>query len=403
MNRAQGFAEQGAQVVWTAGIASTTVVQASAPYATIRVYLTGTTTLATIFSDNQVPPTPMANPFQANQFGYWFFYAPDGRYDVMIVAEAEGWTWTIGDVYLQDLYSWGRDVNANGHNLSNVGQLTGNSAVLNSATIGSLNANQATIGSLNANSAHLSSIQVDTCILWENAAGWYSACIGADGSLLFSNSNQPVLLLTHDGLVGVGMVIPQAELEVGGMIRVGGLFSHLTTGSGLELGYQPAPNQLGIVQAYDRTAHAWLPIVIDGSLTQLNPNSGGNVTMCLQGGNVGIGTGEAGPLAKFEAAGTIRITNDIPVPGSGQGLELGYQTFPPLGIVQAYDRTAGQWIPIVIDGNGVDINPNTTGNLQLCRGGGNVGIGGAFGNFKLDVNGDINLTGSIRRNGVVIL
>ena len=73
MERAQGFAQQGARVVWTAGVSSTTLVQETAPYATITVYITGTTTLATIYSDNQVPPTHMGNPFTANADGYWFF------------------------------------------------------------------------------------------------------------------------------------------------------------------------------------------------------------------------------------------------------------------------------------------------------------------------------------------
>lgn len=118
MQRAQGFAQQGSQVVWTAGRASATLVQESAPYATIRVYLTGTTTLATIYSDNQIPPTPMANPFTADENGYWFFYAPHGRYDVMI--EADPWTWTIGDILLGDGSSWSADQDAGAHWLNNL-------------------------------------------------------------------------------------------------------------------------------------------------------------------------------------------------------------------------------------------------------------------------------------------
>ena len=98
MQRAQGFAQKGGQVVWTAGHASATLVQESAPYATITVYLTGATTLAALYSDNQTPPTPMGNPFTADENGHWFFYAPDGRYDVMIAAD--NWAWTIGDIML---------------------------------------------------------------------------------------------------------------------------------------------------------------------------------------------------------------------------------------------------------------------------------------------------------------
>jgi hypothetical protein len=424
MQRAQGFAEQGARVVWTAGIHSVTLVQESAPFATITVYLNGTTTLATLFSDNQTPPTPMANPFTANENGYWFFYAPDGCYDVMI--RAEEWVWTIGDLCLQDLYSWGKDVQANGHSLLGVGTVQTNLLIANTAQINSLTAGTAQIASLHANSltadaAQIGSLQansitspsitspsfhVQNCITFENPAGRMSICIDSNASLVISDASQTVMLIDQQGHVGIGTVVPQSQLEVGGTIRVTGQSDIPASGSGLELVYQPSP-QLGIVQAYDRTAHAWLPIVMDASLVQLNSNTGGNVTMCLAGGNVGVRV--PAPLAVFEAAGTIRITDDLPVPGPGQGLELAYQRPSPttgaLGIVQAYDRTAGQWLPLNIDGVDVDINSNTiTGNVSFCRGGGNVGIGiaGAAGGWRLDVNGDINCSGQFRVNGVPI-
>ena len=122
MQRAQGFAMQGDRVVFTNGSASTTLVQESAPFAGITAYLTGTTTLATLYSDNQIPPTPMANPFTANADGYWFFYAIDGRYDVLI--ESPDWSWTIGDVLLQDGGRWTADQNANGHRLNDLGGIS---------------------------------------------------------------------------------------------------------------------------------------------------------------------------------------------------------------------------------------------------------------------------------------
>lgn len=52
------------------------------PAATINVYYAGTVVAATIYSDNLVPPTVRANPFTADADGYFYFYAPDGRYDV---------------------------------------------------------------------------------------------------------------------------------------------------------------------------------------------------------------------------------------------------------------------------------------------------------------------------------
>lgn len=52
------------------------------PGATINVYYAGTVVAVPIYSDNLVPPTVRANPFTADPDGYFYFYAPDGRYDV---------------------------------------------------------------------------------------------------------------------------------------------------------------------------------------------------------------------------------------------------------------------------------------------------------------------------------
>lgn len=98
--QARGFCEQGAKVVVTSGINSTTKVQASYPSCTVTVYLTGTLTLATIYSDNS--NTPKANPFTANSSGYWFWYAANSRYDVTLSGGGLASPWTISDILLAD-------------------------------------------------------------------------------------------------------------------------------------------------------------------------------------------------------------------------------------------------------------------------------------------------------------
>lgn len=67
---------------------------------TITVKLKGTGTNATIFADDLHPtPTPKANPFVADQYGYWFFYAADGRYDVLVSGGTPAvLNYTLGDV-----------------------------------------------------------------------------------------------------------------------------------------------------------------------------------------------------------------------------------------------------------------------------------------------------------------
>ncbi len=72
------------------------------PSATVAVYLAGTLSLASLFSDNLGTPTPLANPLTANPTtGYFGFYAADGRYDITISkAGATSYSWS--DVLLND-------------------------------------------------------------------------------------------------------------------------------------------------------------------------------------------------------------------------------------------------------------------------------------------------------------
>src|SRR5579864_7951422 len=83
------FCQIGAKPVVTQGLNSFTLVQSSYPKCTVTVYLTGTLTLATVFS------TPgggaLANPFQANNDGSFLFFASSSAcYDVTTSASTSG-------------------------------------------------------------------------------------------------------------------------------------------------------------------------------------------------------------------------------------------------------------------------------------------------------------------------
>lgn len=66
--------------------------------ATVNVYLKATLTPATIYADDHVPPTPLANPLTADNNGFFFFYAHDGRYDVRL---------SLGTPHISIPYTWG--------------------------------------------------------------------------------------------------------------------------------------------------------------------------------------------------------------------------------------------------------------------------------------------------------
>jgi hypothetical protein len=77
------YCQRGGQKVVTQGLQSAGTYQRTFQSCMLHVYLAGTTTLATLYSDNLTPAsTPLANPFTAASDGFFFFYAAAGRYDV---------------------------------------------------------------------------------------------------------------------------------------------------------------------------------------------------------------------------------------------------------------------------------------------------------------------------------
>src|SRR5215471_8304070 len=85
--RIQGWCERGGQPivapVTVGGPPQTVNVQRSFPTCSVSVFITGSGgTFATIFSNNT--GTVLANPFQADTFGFWAFFVGNGTYDVQI-------------------------------------------------------------------------------------------------------------------------------------------------------------------------------------------------------------------------------------------------------------------------------------------------------------------------------
>jgi hypothetical protein len=102
--RAAGYCEKGGVQLAIAGnlsLPTSPKIQASYPSCTATVYLSGTTTLATIYSDGNL--TAKANPFSADSNGYWFFYASLGHYDVQLSGGGITTPFTVADVLVQDL------------------------------------------------------------------------------------------------------------------------------------------------------------------------------------------------------------------------------------------------------------------------------------------------------------
>jgi len=75
----------------------------SFPRCTVTVYITGSGgTKASLFSSNQPSPVALSNPFSADQFGRWGFYAANGDYDVQISGAGLPVPYTFGGIALLD-------------------------------------------------------------------------------------------------------------------------------------------------------------------------------------------------------------------------------------------------------------------------------------------------------------
>lgn len=102
--RVSGICSAGAVTITATGSAVhlTPKTQGAYPSCIVNVYLAGTTTLATIYSDNN--GTSLSNPFTANSSsGAWNFYADNGRYDVNQSGGGMPTPYTVGDVLVSDL------------------------------------------------------------------------------------------------------------------------------------------------------------------------------------------------------------------------------------------------------------------------------------------------------------
>jgi hypothetical protein len=89
----------GASKSVTSGISSTGYQRSEFPSCTVTVYLHGTLTLATIYSNST--GTPISNPFTAPSNAFLFFYAAAAHYDIKV--SGTGMTaQTFNDVIIQD-------------------------------------------------------------------------------------------------------------------------------------------------------------------------------------------------------------------------------------------------------------------------------------------------------------
>ncbi|MBU1720543.1 MAG: hypothetical protein KKA07_15880, partial [Bacteroidetes bacterium] len=221
--------------------------------------------------------------------------------------------------------------------------------------------------------------------------------------------------------IGIGTNTPVEKLEVVGNIKVvDQLFTptSLTFDGATNIGMKMS-HSLGYLSITPLSS-GWLyfktdrakyifnkPVwITDGTISSYSAtnlifqtNATNRVSILNSNGNVGIGTDA--PTQALDINGNLRVQgNDIY--GSGSLVLLGAGG----GYVEmkSNSSTAGLYVReynssdygnIEVDANGLNLGYNTDGSHLLIKSDGNVGIGNTTATYKLEVTGDVLLTGDL--------
>jgi hypothetical protein len=211
--------------------------------------------------------------------------------------------------------------------------------------------------------------------------------------------------IKNDGNVGIGTTDPSHKLHI-----YGASGDNDTEPVGILLESSNADGEPGIHFKNGTTSNNLFSIGINGSVGCLGffygddnggTQQGGNTLMTLNSsGNLGIGNTDPNALLHL---GDVEDTEKL----------LYFHTERPWYVIQGesgsgatldwMSTNGGKRFRIIDEGTGNIVftaQPNTTASSQrvyLCQDGGNVGIGTDNPGYKLDVSGDISLTGNLRR------
>lgn len=225
-----------------------------------------------------------------------------------------------------------------------------------------------------------------------------------------------VLSIPSSGYVGIGTISPSYKLHVAGAIRasdylstqyieligstpfidfhynnstddytsriIEGLSGQLTVTGKLRVG-------LNYATSTDYAFHvAGAGYFTDNVITESDFSSRGNAII---DGYVGIGI--QNPSYKLDVAGAIHATTDIMASGHAKVNSLKTQYI----CIECDDsgKTAGHTSEINNYSRPLYIQYSTSNNCCICYGGGNVGIGIASPTYKLHVDGDARINGTI--------
>jgi len=199
-------------------------------------------------------------------------------------------------------------------------------------------------------------------------ASWQTLSEVGDNDWVISGNN---MYSGVSGNVGVGTTSPYRKL-------------HTDAGSGWQARFGSSGSSVDISDSQVQALSGGV-----GSLLYLNHSSGGNIV--TGSGNVGIGT--TSPGAKLEVAGQVKITGGSPAAGK-------VLTSNSAGLASWQALTG---LPSGISGQTLRHDgTNWVANSVIFNSGANVGIGTTSPAAKLELNGQVKITGGSPGTGKVL-
>ncbi|MCX6820397.1 MAG: hypothetical protein NT016_00360 [Candidatus Aenigmarchaeota archaeon] len=241
-------------------------------------------------------------------------------------------------------------------------------------------------------------------ITWDTPGTIFKAGTGQNLNLGANNADSNIVINTS-GNVGIGTTSPENKLEVsGGGLRVLGGVASATSGAGVEVGYDGTE---GYVQAYDRAGGSGKPLWLNYQI--------GNTIL---GTKVGVGTTapvqELDVVGDINATGTLYIgtdtnlyrsaanvlkTDDALLVAGTSGMAIGSVsgqnrlqssgTGPLIRVLDSADNYGSFGVSEISVGDTYAANSAPNGGMLVE---GNVGIGTASPQMKLDVVGSMNIS-----------
>lgn len=233
-----------------------------------------------------------------------------------------------------------------------------------------------------------------------------SGTCGSTGGVVLGLSNTDALtniptsgntFFNNGGNVGIGTISPGHKLDITGNVRATGeIISTLGSGYGQlrlisgnygSMFRNDGNNTYLLFTASGNQYGAWnslRPLIINNASGDVSINNG-SIYSRSSDGWVGIGT--VSPQGKFDVPGNVySYFGNLRLNGLDANVNQIWQSNP------------GATLGITAQGGNISFGQTYTQQM-IIRPSGNVGIGTANPGYKLDVAGDINYSGLLRKNG----